>query len=252
MSFTSRTSEYAHLIAAGMHQIKEGDSLGMMQGRISYENHSTSQRLAQTLGVPVRECCCCCADGSECSPEALAGSSPKRILDFTAGESPAASEQAPNAAQQQEPLASNFHGSGAISLEGLRCPVTSSFSMSEQQQAAHVAALHSSDAHSEAPDSSAAPARAVDDGCAQSAAQQSSSTGLSEGERGSHRLRDDSKEHLPASASASAQPVGLQKVGLVWPFPFQSSLAYTWCAALLPLVSVRAEADDTWDARVLA
>ena len=155
---------------------------------------------------------CCCADDSECSPEALAGSSPKRILDFTAGESPAPSEQAPEGAQQQqEPLASDFHGSGAISLEGLRCPVTSSFSMPEQQQAAHLAALGSSD---EGLDASAAPVRALIDGHAHSAAQQSSSTGISEGEGDSGRLRDGNQEHLPASASASAQPADLHKVGV--------------------------------------
>ena len=159
---------------------------------------------------------CCCADDSECSPEALADSSPKRILDFTAGESPAASEQAPEAAaQQQEPLASDFHGSGAISLEGLRCPVTSSFSMPEQQQAAHLAALGSSDAHGEGPHAPAAPARAVDDGRAHSAAQQSSSTGASEGQGDSGHLRDGSQEHPSEAASASAQPADLHRVGVL-------------------------------------
>ena len=177
---------------------------------------------------------CCCAEDSECSPEALAGSSPKRILDFTAGESPAPSEQAPEGAQQQqEPLASDFHGSGAISLEGLRCPVTSSFSMPEQQQAAHLAALGPSDEGKQGLDASAAPARAVGDGHAHGAAQRSSSTGGSEGEGDSGRLREDSQKHLPASASASAQPADLHKVGgCLWPVCVDLSSAALHAPAL--------------------
>ena len=73
------------------------------------------------------------ADDSESSPEALSGSSPKRILDFTGQTAQAsAPEQAQGSTQESEPLAEDI-GSSRNVVEGLKCPVTSSFSHPEHQ-----------------------------------------------------------------------------------------------------------------------
>jgi len=72
------------------------------------------------------------ADDSESSPEAL-GASPKRILDFTGHSSQASAPKQAHGGHKSEPLAVDIGSSRNTSAEGLKCPVTSSFSHPEQQ-----------------------------------------------------------------------------------------------------------------------
>ena len=72
------------------------------------------------------------ADDSESSPQAL-GASPNRILDFTGHSSQASAPEQAHSGLESEPLAVDIGSSRNTSAEGLKCPVTSSFSHPEQQ-----------------------------------------------------------------------------------------------------------------------
>lgn len=143
-------------------------------------------------------CAAACADDSESSPEALSGSSPKRILDFTGKSSGASAPEQAHKGHDAEPLAADFEISRNTSIEGISCPITSSFS--EQAPAASETAVPGSGSRESSSAGEAAPGDSK-----QTGGGQSSSAAAPDADSGHLRDGRSAEQRDAPSAAANAE-----------------------------------------------